>query len=136
MGEPGSGPIGTVEVAIVVSDLDAASRFYESTLGLTHVADWDMPDGTMKRLQHDDLIVKLLAFAETPKSSGPGGFMAGVTGFRYLTISVEDVAATQQKVADAGFNVVIPDVEFAPGVHIAIVEDPDGNWIEFISSTR
>jgi predicted enzyme related to lactoylglutathione lyase len=135
MSEPGTGTAGKIEVAIVVSDLDKAVSFYRDTVGLTHVADWDLPFGVMKRFQHGDAIIKLIGFEEPPKSSGPGGMMAGVTGFRYLTLAVDDVGAMQQRVADAGFNVAVPMFEFQPGVFIAIVEDPDGNWIEFVPAS-
>ena len=135
MSEPGTGSAGKLEVAIVVSDLDAAMNFYEKTIGLSHVADWDIPGGVMKRFQFGDAIIKLIGFDETPKSSGPGGMMAGVTGFRYLTLAVDDVDAMQQRCIDGGFNVAIPLFEFRPGLFIAIVEDPDGNWIEFVPAS-
>jgi predicted enzyme related to lactoylglutathione lyase len=135
MSEPGTGTAGKIEVAIVVSDLDNAVAFYEGAVGLTYVADWELPGGLMKRFQFGDAIIKLIGFEEAPKSSGPGGMMAGVTGFRYLTLAVDDVAAMQQRVMDAGFNVAIPMFEFRPGLHIAIVEDPDGNWIEFVPAS-
>ena len=32
----------------------------------------------------------------------------------------------------AGRNVVVPEREIRPGIRIAIVEDPDGNWVEFL----
>ena len=33
---------------------------------------------------------------------------------------------------EAGAKVAIPVTEFRPGTAIAIVEDPDGNWVEFV----
>ena len=32
----------------------------------------------------------------------------------------------------AGATIVVPEREVRPGVTIAIVEDPDGNWVEFV----
>ena len=132
MSEPGTGKAASVEIAIVVSDLDKAEKFYAGTLGLSHVADWDLPFGTMKRYAYGDVIVKLVGFDEPPKSSGPGGMMAGVTGFRYLTLAFDDVAAMQQRCMDDGWTVALPLFEFLPGMFISIVEDPDGNWIELV----
>lgn len=34
---------------------------------------------------------------------------------------------------NGGYNIVVPATEIAPGVEIAIVEDPDGNWVEFVA---
>jgi predicted enzyme related to lactoylglutathione lyase len=35
----------------------------------------------------------------------------------------------------AGRPIVVPITEIRPGAAIAIAEDPDGNWVEFLSST-
>ena len=37
-------------------------------------------------------------------------------------------------VSAAGHKIVWPRREVRPGVVIAMVEDPDGNWVEFIES--
>jgi catechol 2,3-dioxygenase-like lactoylglutathione lyase family enzyme len=34
----------------------------------------------------------------------------------------------------AGRKVVVPITELRPGITIAIVEDPDGNWVEFLQT--
>ena len=81
---------------------------------------------------YGDTIIKIIGFDTPPELSGPGGMMAGVTGFRYVTFAVDDVAAMQKKFEDAGYNVAVPAFEFRPGLFIAIVEDPDGNWVEFV----
>lgn len=37
-------------------------------------------------------------------------------------------------VAEAGYKVVISTREARPGVTIGMVEDPDGNWVEFVQN--
>jgi predicted enzyme related to lactoylglutathione lyase len=34
----------------------------------------------------------------------------------------------------AGYKVVVPPREIRTGISISIVEDPDGNWVEFLQS--
>ena len=36
------------------------------------------------------------------------------------------------RVRKAGRTIVVPEREIRPGIRIAIVEDPDGNWVEFL----
>ena len=35
----------------------------------------------------------------------------------------------------AGVNIVEPITEVRPGVTLGMVEDPDGNWVEFVTYT-
>ena len=35
---------------------------------------------------------------------------------------------------DAGANIIWRRLEARPGVVVGMVEDPDGNWVEFIDS--
>ncbi|MDP1795001.1 MAG: hypothetical protein Q8K63_12780 [Acidimicrobiales bacterium] len=35
----------------------------------------------------------------------------------------------------AQVTVAVPITELMPGVSLAIVEDPDGNWVEFVQAT-
>ena len=37
--------------------------------------------------------------------------------------------------AAADVNVVVPASEIRPGIRIGMVEDPDGNWVEFVEAT-
>ena len=32
-----------------------------------------------------------------------------------------------------GSKIAVPVTEFRPGVTIAMIEDPDGNWVELLS---
>ena len=32
-----------------------------------------------------------------------------------------------------GYKVAVPVTELRPGITISIVEDPDGNWVEFVT---
>jgi predicted enzyme related to lactoylglutathione lyase len=38
-----------------------------------------------------------------------------------------------EAVKDGGYTIVLPETEIREGVKVAIVEDPDGNCVEFLS---
>ena len=71
-------------------------------------------------------VVKLVGFDEPPKSSGPGGMMAGVTGFRYLSLAFDDVAAMQQRCMDDGWTVRTQDGRLSTHVEHTICVTENG----------
>ena len=67
--------------------------------------------------------------------SAPRGGIQGAYGYRYWTISVSNLDEVTERCAAAGRKVVVEPREIRPGVRISIVEDPDGNWVEFLEVT-
>jgi catechol 2,3-dioxygenase-like lactoylglutathione lyase family enzyme len=124
---------GRMQVGIVVKDLAAMTEFYSVILGLPHLDDQPIPGGMLRRFLLGDAGLKLVSFDRDPTSANPpDGMAAGATGLRYLTIDVGDVAGTVERCTAAGHPVPVPLMEFRPGMPIAIVADPEGNWIELI----
>ena len=122
-----------VEVGVVVRDADAMAAFYGDVIGLQYVGDLEFGGGRMRRYAHGDAVVKLVATDAPPELSNPPNGPAGdASGVRYLTLQVDDVEATVKRCVDAGRPVPVPRFEFQPGVFIAMVEDPDGNWVELV----
>src|SRR5207247_2166484 len=84
--DPSSAPVATaasLEVGIVVRDLDATTPFYRDALGLRHVADLPLPLGLQRRFACGGGIVKLMQLDEAPITSNPpGGITGGSTGLR------------------------------------------------------
>jgi catechol 2,3-dioxygenase-like lactoylglutathione lyase family enzyme len=108
-------------------------EFYTSTLGLPLVATLDLPGGaTMDRIAIGTTVLKLVTQPTTPEVAHPRGGLFGATGIRYFTITVEDVDAAFGAAKGAGATSIIEPVNYRPGVKIAVVEDPDGNNVEFI----
>ena len=123
-----------VDLGIVTNNGDAMLEFYRDVVGLKFEATLALEAigiARMDRLLCNDSVLKLVTpTADVP--SGPGGGMAACTGLRYFTLSVDDVQAAVAECEAAGAPVVWPPTESRPGVTIAMVEDPDGNWVEFI----
>ncbi len=124
----------SIDIGIVVKDAEAALGFYRDTLGFEDTGSMAMPGGggTMYRLLCGTTLVKLVApEAELPAAAPPGGIQ-GAYGYRYWTISISNLDEVTDRCAAAGRKVVIKPREIRPGVRISMVEDPDGNWVEFL----
>ncbi len=121
-----------IDLGIVISDSERSLAFYRDVLGFDYVAETPMGNGTtMHRLMCGDSMIKLVKHASNPESS-PGGGLAGALGMRYFTINCSNVEEMAAACEAAGANVPVPPSEIRPGVTIAMVEDPDGNWVEFV----
>jgi len=125
---------GSVDVGIVVTDLAESERFYRDTLGLTHVDDLTPTPGTLiRRYAAGSTLVKLVSLDPPPTAANPPGGAYAALGIRYLTFYVTDVEHVVYRCLDAGFEVPQLPRESRPGVVVAKVADPDGNWLEFIT---
>jgi glyoxylase I family protein len=124
-----------VDVGIVIRDSEKSLAFYRDLLGMRFEATIPMPvgKGQMHRLWCGDSLIKLVRFDDLPDASNPGGGLGAATGFRYLTIHASNLVEMLAECEAAGVKIVIPTREVRPGVTIAMVEDPDGNVVEFVN---
>ena len=126
----------SIDLGIVVKDIDAALGFYRDTLGFEAAGDSDMPGGMhMWRLTCGTSMVKLLTSQREPKAVAPPGGITGGTGYRYWTISVSNLDELVTACEAGGYKVALPATTIRPGIKIAMVEDPEGNWVEFLTET-
>jgi catechol 2,3-dioxygenase-like lactoylglutathione lyase family enzyme len=126
----------SIDLGIVVSDGEKALKFYRDTLGFDHVATTPMPGGggTMERLLCGTSLIKVVV-PEKPLENRPArGGIQGAYGYRYWTISISNIDDVLAKCEAGGYRIVVPRRNIRPGVDIAIVEDPDGNWVEFLQA--
>ena len=77
-------------------------------------------------------LIKIVEHAKPRNAGAPPGGIAGATGYRYWTISVENLEEITGQCEAAGHKVAVPITQIRPGVRISMVEDPDGNWVEFL----
>jgi catechol 2,3-dioxygenase-like lactoylglutathione lyase family enzyme len=125
----------SIDLGIVVRDADAALAFYRDVLGLSYLAETPMPGGSMHRLGCGTSVIKLVSLKRTPEASAPPGGIPGASGYRYWTISVSNMPEVVAACEAAGRPIAVPITELAPGIKIAIVEDPDGNWVELLETS-
>ncbi len=124
----------SIDLGIVTNDPDAAIAFYRDVLGFDDAGEFPMPGGKMQRLQCGTSTIKIVSLKRPPEASAPPGGMGGGTGYRYWTISVSNLAEVVASCEAAGAKIALPITELRPGVTIAMVEDPDGNWVELLGS--
>ncbi len=125
----------SIDLGIVTTNGAAMLAFYREVLGLKYQQAMPLSggrEGVMHRMLCGDSLIKLVVVPEVPAASPPGG-IGGASGYRYWTMTVSNLAEMVSACAAAGAKVVIADREVRPGVRIAMVEDPDGNWVEFLS---
>lgn len=122
-----------IDIGIITRQPDAMMAFYHDLLGLPLEATIPMPGGgTMRRLKVGETVVKIIdTDPEPPADAVPGGIRAA-TGYRYWTIHIADIAAAVASIQDAGHKVLLGPKVIREGVTIAMVEDPDGNWVELL----
>ncbi|MBH80732.1 MAG: extradiol dioxygenase [Gammaproteobacteria bacterium] len=121
----------SIDLGITTQNPAAALAFYRDTLGFEHVGEMKLDGITVQQLMCGTSMIKLVCHDEAPPAVAPPGGPAGATGLRYWTIAVNDLEEIAQRCVDSGCTFAMPVQEFRPGLKIAIVEDPDGNWVEF-----
>lgn len=125
-----------IDLGIITNNLEAMLSFYRDTLGLELEATIPMPGGgEMNRFKVGESIVKIIETDPKPKIEAAPGGIRGATGYRYWTLHVNDLAAAVAAVSAAGHKVVVPEKTIREGVTIAIVADPDGNWVELLHNS-
>jgi catechol 2,3-dioxygenase-like lactoylglutathione lyase family enzyme len=123
----------SIDIGLVTGNIDAMTSFYRDTLGLELEAVLDMAGGMqMTRLICGSTIIKLVTLPKTPAAGNPPGGIGGGTGIRYFTISVDNLDAAVDECRAAGCSIPVPIRESRPGITIAMIEDPDGNWVELL----
>ena len=124
-----------IDIGIVVRDIDACLPFYRDVLGLPFVADFKIPGGShMWQFACGPCMVKLVTHEPTPASANPPGGSRGGTGLRYWTMGVGDIEAALAKCEAAGAPIPLAVTQLAPGIRIAMIEDPEGNVVEFLET--
>jgi len=79
--------------------------------------------------------------AGTSPRTGDTDFIHSRTGFRYLTISVNDTTAALERLSMLGVKplakspVALPE-SLAAGMYLTCVRDPDGNIVELLGPRK
>ncbi len=123
----------SIDLGIIVRDGDRAIKFYRDLLGFEYVATIPLPGGgSMHRLLCGNSVIKLVQPGETPSGKAAPGGPFEASGTRYWTISVSNLEDIVQQCKDAGAKIVWDVRDVRPGIRVAMVEDPEGNLVEFL----
>jgi lactoylglutathione lyase len=144
----------TIDLGIVVSDLEKAVKFYRDDLGFKattppgfdvagdlakdagvtdgralHVATFRIGEGEAATT------VKLMAFPDAKKNDQ--SLVTKGLGPRYLTLFVKDLTAVVERMKARSIPLVGKSPVLLGGqTAIAFVQDPDGNFIEFVGPMK
>jgi catechol 2,3-dioxygenase-like lactoylglutathione lyase family enzyme len=144
----------TIDLGVVVSDVDRAVEFYTKAIGFQEIegfaVDGDFAGGAgltdnqplkirVLVLGKDETATKLKLMQVSGVETKPADnrFIHSQFGFSYLTIFVVDTNAALTRLKEAGVKplakgpVALP-ASLAEGVFLTVVRDPDGNFIELV----
>ncbi len=150
-------PKTTIDIGMVVSNLDTSVAFYTEGIGFQHAKGFQVDselanaagltnnkplDVRVLVLGNDKAAtkLKLMQIAGTAPPSGDTAFIHSHTGFRYLTIIVADTSLLLSRLKKLGVEplanspVTLPE-HLVPGMSLTCVKDPDGNIVELIGPT-
>jgi lactoylglutathione lyase len=148
----------TIDLGVVVSDVEKSVKFYTEAIGFKEVKGFDVPGDYAKTVGLTDgkpLKVRVLILGEGDTATKlkliefPGGrskkndseFIDSEFGFRYLTIYVSDMSAAAKRLEKTNTKPIAKGTQplpkgFPEGVFLAIVRDPDGNLVELVGPKK
>jgi len=144
----------TIDIGIVVSDVEKAAKFYKDALGFTEVPGFDVSKEmgrdsglTDSRAFHVRVFVvsdeptatkiKLMDFPDAPGKMVDNKFIHSSLGVRYLTVFVSDTNAAVERAKKAGVAPVKEPYQLGGGNnYLTLLRDPDGNIIELVGPKK
>ena len=125
-----------IDIGIITRHPDVMMAFYHELLGLPLEATIPMPGGgIMRRLKVGDSVVKIIDTDPEPAADAVPGGIRAATGYRYWTIHVSNLSDSLATIERARHKILVGPRVIREGVTIAIVEDPDGNWVELLEQS-
>ena len=145
----------TIDLGVVVSDVDKAVQWYTDVVGFQKVTEFDVPGDFAKRAgltnslpAHIHVLalgdgpgatkIKLMQFKTSPGARIDQTYFHSTYGFRYLTIFVKDMPTAVARAAKHGAKPIaegphaIPESIAQGGIQLAVLRDPDGNFVELV----
>ena len=148
----------TIDLGVVVTDIEKSAKFYKDAIGFKEVKGFGVPadfagDAGLTSKKPLDIRVFVLGEGDTatkiklmqvegvnPRKSD-NQFIHSQTGFRYLTIIVNDTNAAMERLKKAGVKpiaktpILIPP-SIVKDTYLTIVQDPDGNLVELVGPKK
>ncbi|MHC4725934.1 MAG: VOC family protein [Planctomycetota bacterium] len=144
----------TIDLGIVVSDVEKAAQFYTKALGFTEVPGFDvskemagdsgLADYHAFRVrvlvlgdQASATKIKIMEFTQAPGKKVDNQFIHSSLGFSYLTIFVSDTTAAVDRAKRAGVHPAKEPYQLGGGnFYLTLLKDPDGNIIELVGPKK
>ncbi len=143
----------TMDLGVVVSDLDASVAFYTQVVGLQKSGGFSVDEEFCRKAgltdghalditvltpngDPDGTSLKLMQVPKAESRPADNSFVHSQLGFSYLTFFVHDIDAFMKRAEEHGAEMA--STELVPLVgqqRLAVVRDPDGNLVEVIGDT-
>lgn len=141
----------TIDLGIVVSDLDKSLKFYTEAVGFIETGEFTVSVDITRDSglsAGEEILIKKLSLgkgkgattiklmqskADKSKATDQKNITSSL-GFSYLTLHVKSTKASVARLKKAGGKVLAKGPVVLPGGKIALTvfKDPDGNFIEFV----
>ncbi len=138
----------TIDIGLVVSDVEKAAKFYTQALGFTETGGFDVAAqmaGDTGLTDNKPFKVRTFALAKEPTATTlkimqiagsktvDTQYIGSSLGFRYLTVLVADLTKAVERLKQNGIAPVKPPYRLGGGnSYLILVKDPDGNIVELI----
>ena len=141
----------TIDLGIVVSDLDKSMKFYTKAIGFTSTGEFTAGKDLTRESglsSGEEIVIKKLALgkgkgattiklmqsAVDKSKKSDQKYITSSLGFSYLTIHVNSTKTALERLKKAGVKVLAKGPALIPGGKIAltVVKDPDGNFVELV----
>ena len=140
----------TIDIGIVVKDLDKSAKFYTEALGLTEVKGFAVTGEVGKKIglinnmpatvrvfamdgADNSARLKVMSFPEAPGKNADQSYIHSTVGIRYLTIFVTSTDKALERLKKAGVKTLgETPVSLGGKDRLTTLRDPDGNFIELI----
>lgn len=146
----------TIDVGVVVGDLDRSIDFYTKVLGFDEVPGFPVPEDFCRKvgLTNGSALeirvltlgsgpsatrLKLMSLPETKPQKPDNRFIHSELGYSYLTLQLTTLGPVRKRLEASGEKPVAQSPVPLPGAgpdgaHLLMVRDPDGNLIELIGA--
>lgn len=145
---------GTIDIGIVVSDANQTAAFLTNAIGFKEVKGFSASAELGKKIGLMDghgtdvrvflltegdqsTRIKILSFPKAKAKKPDQKTIHATLGMRYLTLYVKDMnrAVERLRAANVKLQGQTP-LELGGGTYIAVVKDPDGNFLELIGPMK
>lgn len=144
----------TIDLGIVVSDVEKSAKFYKNALGFTEVPGFDVSKEmagdsgladyhafSVRVLvlgnQESATKIKIMEFSNAPGKKVDNRYIHSSLGYSYLTIFVSDTTAAVEQARRAGVHPVKEPYQIGRGnFYLTLIKDPDGNIIELVGPKK
>ena len=143
----------TIDIGMVARDVEKSAKFYTEAIGLKEIQGFSAPAELGKKIGLVDNLpinvrvfvtdeiegatrIKLMSFPDAGGKVADRSYIHTTIGVNYLTLFVDDMDEALERLnkADAKLLGETP-VSLGGKTQLAVVRDPDGNFIELIGPT-